>query len=75
LSDVLAAPAAGALVGEDIAWHFSVADWLHRRPAPWRRRQRRAWLAEENLFAAQAARLVDATTYLRTLRPMSDAPG
>ncbi len=75
VSDFLDEPAAATLVGEDAAWHFAVTDWQHRRPAIWRRTRRRAWLAEEARLAAQAALLVEASTHLRTLRPMSDAPG
>ena len=74
-SDFCDEPAAAELVGNDIAWTFAVTDWRSRRPHIWRRRQRRAWLAEEELLAARGARLVEASTHLRTLRPMSDAPG
>lgn len=74
-ADFLTEPAAAELVGNDIAWHFAVADWRRRRPAVWRRTRRRAWLAEEELLIARGARLVEASTRLRTLRPMSDAPG
>jgi hypothetical protein len=74
-SDVRDEPAAAELIGNDIVWAFAVADWRARRPHIWRGRQRRAWLAEEELLAARGALLVEATTHLRTLRPMSDAPG
>lgn len=75
VSDFLEEPAAAELLGEDLAWYFAVADWSHRRPAIWQRTARRAWLAEENLLAARAARLVNETTHLRTLRPTTDASG
>lgn len=75
ISDFIDEPAAAELVGEDAAWYFAVADWRRRRPAMWRRTARQAWLAEEQLLAARAAALVDATTHLRTLRPLSDAAG
>jgi hypothetical protein len=74
-SDFLTESTAADLVGNDIAWRFAVADWHRRRPAVWRRRARRAWLAEEELLAGRGTRLVEASTHLRTLRPMSDAPG
>jgi hypothetical protein len=75
VTDVINEDAASALVADDAAWHFAVADWRRRRPRFWRRTAWRAWRAEENLLTAQAALLVEASTHMRTLRPMSDAPG
>jgi hypothetical protein len=75
VDDFLVESAASDLVGEDVAWHFAVADWHDRRPHVWQRRARRAWHDEEQVLAAQASRLVEASTHLRTLRPMSDANG
>ena len=75
ISDFMDEPAAAELVGEDAAWYFAVADWRRRRPAIWRRDERRAWLAEEQVLAARAVALVNETTHLRTLRPLTDAAG
>jgi hypothetical protein len=75
LTDFVNADAASSLVADDAAWHFAIADWQARRPRFWRRAARRAWRAEEEVLAAQAALLVEASTHLRTLRPMSDAAG
>lgn len=75
VSDFLDESAAGDLLGEDAAWYFAVADWRRRRPAPWRRLARRAWLVEEQALAARAAELVEETKHLRTLRPLPDAIG
>lgn len=74
VSDVVDENAA-ALVGEDAAWRFTVADWRQRRPAVWCRQARRAWRAEERQLAAQAVALMESATYLRTLRPVTDAAG
>lgn len=73
VSDFIEEPAAGALLGEDAAWYFAVADWRSRRPSIWQRPRRRVWLAEEQVLAGRAAALVQETTHLRTLRPISDA--
>ena len=73
VNDLVHEPSAAALMADDAAWHFTVSDWRRRRPAIWRRGLRRAWLAEEEFLAAQAARLVQASTRLRTLRPLRDA--
>jgi hypothetical protein len=75
VSDFLDEPEAAELLGEDAAWYFAVADWWQRRPAPWLREQRRLWLSEERVLAARAAALVQETTHLRTLRPLTDAAG
>lgn len=71
--DLLNDPAAAALMAEDAAWYFAVVDWRRRRPAIWRPRKRRRWLAEEEPLAGHAEALVQASTRLRTLRPVRDA--
>jgi hypothetical protein len=73
VTDIVADSRAATLAADDAAWSFAVADWRHRRPSLWRRRPRRAWRDEEAMLAAQAALLVEASTHLRTLRPISDA--
>ena len=73
VADLLNEDEAATLMAEDAAWHFAVADWRRRRPPVWRRSKRRAWLAEEELLARKAAHLVQASTRLRTLRPVRDA--
>jgi hypothetical protein len=75
VSDVVNEDAAASLVGDDTVWRFAVEEWRHRRPSVFRRAQRRAWRAEEDVLATQACLLVEATKHLRTLRPMSDAAG
>jgi hypothetical protein len=74
VSDLMNEPSAAVLMADDAAWQFEVSDWWHRRPRIWRRAARRAWLTEEVFLAAQAARLVQASTRLRTLRPLRDVP-
>jgi hypothetical protein len=74
-ADFLDESVAAELVRDDVSWFFAVTDWRRRRPGLLQRRMRRAWLAEEQLLAARGARLIEATTHVRTLRPMSDAPG
>jgi hypothetical protein len=73
VTDFMDEPAAAALLSEDAAWYFAVADWRRRRPSIWRRARRRVWLAEERILATEAALLVQETSHLRTLRPISDA--
>lgn len=75
VSDFVDDPDAGELLAEDAAWYFAVADWWQRRPTRWLRAERRDWLAEERVLAARAAALVQETTHLRTLRPLTDAAG
>ena len=73
VADLLNEHEAATLMAEDAAWHFAVDDWRRRRPPVWRRSKRRAWLAEEELLARKAGHLVQASTRLRTLRPVRDA--
>jgi hypothetical protein len=74
VTDLIHEPTAAPLMADDAAWHFAVADWRRRRPPIWRRSARRAWLVEEEFLATHAAQLVEASTRLRTLRPLRDAP-
>lgn len=73
VDDLLNDPAAATLMAEDAAWYFAVIDWRDRRPAVWRRPERRSWLAEEKSLAQDAAALVRASSRLRTLRPVREA--
>lgn len=71
--DLLNEPEAAALMAEDAAWYFAVLAWHERRPAIWRHRARRRWLYEEEPLARHAEALIQASTRLRTLRPVRDA--
>jgi len=71
LDDVVADAGTQALIAEDSCWQFAVDDWRARRPHRWRFGARREWRAEERCLATEQARLIDASSPLRTLRPLA----
>lgn len=72
LDDVLANAATQDIVGADSCWQFAVDDWRRRKPHRWSHTAYRLWRAEEAELAVEQARLVAASTPLRTLRPLAD---